>query len=65
MNILDLCRVCHELAHQASDRYVIGVSVRSGKGPEHEPANRPVLYRGRWAFLLSDGGLKELGEVDF
>lgn len=56
---------CHGEAHTASDRYVIGVSIRSGVGPEHAPANRPVLYRGTWVFLLADGGLKEVGSVEF
>lgn len=69
-NILDLCgrgntSGCHGDAHTASDRYVIGVSIRSGKGPEHEPRNRPVLYRGRWVFLTADGGIQEQGEVEF
>lgn len=64
-NLIHLCHVCHFDAHQASDRYVIGVSIRSGVGPEHDPANRPVLYRGVWAFLLPDGGIQEQGEVSF
>jgi len=64
-NLLHLCQPCHGDAHTASDRYVIGVSIRSGKGPEHEPRNRPVLYRGRWVFLTADGGIQEQGKVEF
>lgn len=64
VNLIHVCRQCHEDAHQASDRYVIGVSVRSGVGPEHSPANRPVLYRGTWVFLTVDGGIREVGSVE-
>lgn len=52
-NLLHLCMLCHQAAHQNTDRYTHGWSVRSG----FDPALTPVLYRGELMILTQEGGL--------
>jgi len=69
VNLLHLCGFgnnsnadwCHGRAHTESDAVIDGWSVPSGE----KPANRPVLYRGEWVYLLPDGGLEPVGVVAF
>ena len=63
-NLLHLCgwgnhTGCHGEAHTDPERQTDGWSVPSGE----KPANRPVLYRGAWVYLMPDGGLEPMGGV--
>ena len=65
-NGLDLCgwgnhTGCHGEAHSGAAAVVEGWSVNSWDDPRH----RPVLYRGRFVFLLPDGGIEDMGEVNW
>ena len=52
---------CHGRAHNDREAVADGWSVVSGVNPAHVP----VLYRGRFVFLLPDGGIEDMGEVTF
>lgn len=59
-NCLDVCRSDHNLIESRRQlARVMGWLVPEG----HDPADVPVLYRGRWLFLGSDGGLQPIQEV--
>ena len=66
VNALHLCgwgnhTGCHGEAHTDPERTVDGWSVNSWD----DPRSKPVLYRGRWVFLLPDGGVADVGVPDF
>ncbi len=53
---------CHGTAHNDPEAVISGWSVASWDSP----ANKPVLYRGAWVFLLDrEPWIEPMGEVNF